>query len=118
MVKLALAEEQPTERSTKLERLSGWINEIQDELDDYFREMKEFSGAEPDQVFLKLAAWSARASEIRSALVRQENRRAQAFRTREIDPFLDELDRQFRIHSRVVTIRQQDWEMTRGPSGT
>lgn len=85
----------------------GW----QQELDEYFTEMKELHGYEPDQVFMRLAGWSARASEIRSQLVRAEGRRAQAFRTREIEPFLDEIDRQFRLHSRVQSVREWDLKL-------
>ena len=92
----------------------NWIEPLQQEIDGYYEIMKQFNQYEPAEIFLYIAAWSARASEIRSKIVRVESRRAQAFRTRELDPFLDELDRQFRIHSRVVTIRQHEWDMQKG----
>src|SRR4051812_39893942 len=84
------------------------IDAVRHELDGYYGEMKDFAGCEPDEIFMKLAGWSARASEIRSQLVRQEGRRAQALRTREVEPFLDEIDRQFRLHSRVQAVREWD----------
>lgn len=86
------------------------LEDLQAELDGYYEEMKTL-GELPDVVFLKLAAWSARASEIRSRCVRQESRKMQAFRTREIDPFLEEVDRQYRFYSRIVSVRGQEIQL-------
>lgn len=88
------------------------LEKLRSELDDYYSEMKNFKGAQPDEVFLKLAGWSARASELRAQVVRLESRRMQAFRTREIEPFLEEVDRQFKFFSRVTTIRELDQKLT------
>lgn len=111
MVTLTLAksgeEEMPPNRG-------DFIADVQVELDGYYVEMKQFLSMEPTEIYMKLAAWSARASEIRSRLVRQESRKAQAFRTREVDPFIDECDRQFKIYSRIQSCRQQEWDMQRG----
>lgn len=88
--------------------VTGW----RAELDHYYISMQQFQQFEPDEIFMALAGFSARASEIRSHLVRQQSRASAAFRTQEIDPFLAEVDRQFKLWSRVVTVRGQDIEMT------
>jgi len=84
------------------------------EFDGCFQEMKEFEGKQPDDIFMKLAAWSARASEIRSWIVRSESRKTTAFRTREIDPFLEEIDRQYKFWSRTQAVREMDFKMAGG----
>jgi hypothetical protein len=63
----------------------------------------------PDEIFVRLAGMSARLSEIRFQVVRSDQRVLQAFRTREIDPFLEEVDRQFKIFSRIQTVKE--WEL-------
>lgn len=86
----------------------------QAELDGYYAQMREFSSVEVTEILMALAAFSARASEIRSVLVRNENRRAQTFRTKEIEPFLEEVDRQFKTWSRLISVRQQEWDISKG----
>lgn len=78
------------------------------EIDSYYHEFKNFDGNDPAKVFLTLAACSARASEIRNLVSRSESRRLVAFVKKEIDPFLDECERQFRFHSRALTVREQE----------
>lgn len=84
------------------------------ELDDYYGEMQGFGNMDPVEVFLRLSAYSARASEIRSQIVRSENRRHLSFRTQEIDPFIDECDRQFKLHSRIQATREMEFKMSGG----
>lgn len=100
--------------SPVVQRRGDSIEVYQGELDDYFAEMRGLNGMEPTQVLQKLSSWSARASEIRSQLVRVDSRRSNSFRTREIDPFLEECDRQFRIHSRLQSVRETEWRMAGG----
>lgn len=85
------------------------VDVLRKELDGYYQEMQEFS--DPGTIFLKLAAWTARAYEVRSRLIRSENRRVQTFRTRELDPFLECVDRQFKIYSRMVSLQKQEFDM-------
>ena len=84
---------------------------LREELDGYYSEMKGFSEFDLEEVYLKLSAWSARASEIRSTLVRQESRAAMAFRTKEIEPFLSEIKNQFGIWSRIQAHRETDYKL-------
>ena len=93
---------------------NDWIENYQGELDAYYAAMQQLNQMLPSLVMQKLSSWSARASEIRSQLVRVDSRRSTAFRTREVDPFLTECDRQFKIHSRIESIRDLDWKMAGG----
>lgn len=92
-------------------RVPDNIRKFREELDSYYQEMKTFDPYDLADIFLKLASWSARVSEIRGLLYRMDNRVNTAFRTREIDPFLNEVDRQFRTYSRIEAIRQAEYKM-------
>lgn len=87
---------------------------ILDEIDSYYRRMKEFNDLEPTEVLQLLSSFSARASEIRSVLQRVDSKRSYAVRTKHIDPFIEECDRQFKVHSRIQSIRETDFKLARG----
>lgn len=84
------------------------------ELDNYYETMRKFEGMEITDVFMSLAAFSARASEIRSLLVRDQGRSANGFRTQEIDPFLTEVDRQFKLWSRIQAVTEMELRLAGG----
>lgn len=84
-----------------------------EELDSYYELMETFETYDVDEILRALSAMTARVSHIRSSVVRNENRQTQSFRTRELDPFLEEADRQFKIWSRILSIRSMDWEMSK-----
>lgn len=85
------------------------------ELDGFFDLMNTFSVMPSQEVLQNLASFSSRASYIRSQIMRlPENKRTTSFRTRELDPFLDECDRQFRIWSRCFAVQAQEWEISKG----
>lgn len=85
---------QPTSRTN----VQVWREEIF----GYYEVMKTFNDMDPSDVFRSLSAYSARASEIRAHIGEKESRTEAAFRIRVIDPFLEECDRQFKIHSRTL----------------
>lgn len=90
------------------------LKDLRSELDEYYGEMLRFRDMEPDEIFMRLSAYSARASYIRSDIMRAQNRTLTAFRTGEIDPFLTECDRQFKVWSRVFAVTSLDWNLARG----
>jgi hypothetical protein len=85
-----------------------------DELDDYYGQILQFVGMEPDQVLLIVSGVSARLIAIRAQLVRSNSQRANKLRTGEIDPLLDHLKQQAQLHSRLITMRQLDWQLSGG----
>ena len=87
---------------------------VRAELDEYYLAMQRFGELEPDQIFMALSAYSARMGELRLQLVRRDSRRCTSLRCKEVDPFIEECDRQFKIWSRIVATRTMDWEMTKG----
>ena len=87
---------------------------IQNELNDYLRRLQLLNSLPPVEVFQTLSAASARLAEIRNHLVRTDNRRYTALRTKEVDPLIDEVDRQFKFHSRIASVRQMEWDATTG----
>ena len=84
------------------------------EMDECYEIMKAFHSEDPAVIFKEIAAMTARFSHIRSQIVRVESKTWQNFRTKEVDPFLEECDRQFKIWSRAFSVQTLDWEMTKG----
>lgn len=90
---------------------------VEDEIDLMLRAVREFWSLEPDQVMRACSALSARSSELYVHLHRIEGRREwKQIRTMQVDTLLKELDRQFKIHSRIVEVRRQDLDLLRGAS--
>ena len=92
-------------------KAAGDLKVWQAEMDGWYATMLEFPNMEPDQVFVSLSAWTARASYMRSFINRSEQRTQQTFRTKQIDPFIAECDRQFKIWSRVFSVQSLDWNL-------
>jgi hypothetical protein len=107
---------EPAESSSSL-RFSTeqrWVIEVRGEIDDYMVLLRQLRSLPPDEVFLELSGITARMAELRLTCVRSESRRLVQLRTREIDPLLEECERQFRFHSRLQAVRQMEWDHTRG----
>lgn len=90
------------------------IPAYQAEIDGFYVLMKDFNELDLRGVLSSLAAMSARASYIRSLVIRNEGRQAASFRTRQIEPFLDEVDRQFKTWSRLQSVIQMEFDASRG----
>lgn len=89
------------------------IDEWRNELANYHATLVGLSrcGDTPDQIFLLISSYTARASEIRSFLVDDDSRLSNAFRTKQIDPFIQECDRQFKVWSRIVSVQQTEIDL-------
>ena len=92
------------------DRLDLWKAEIA----GCYETMKRLVDMDPTEVFQSLSQFSARASEIRSQIGPVEGKREAAFRIRIIDPFIEECDRQFKIHSRIIAIHEMDARLAGG----
>lgn len=88
----------------------GWKKEIA----GYYERMVLFIDTDALTVFQSLSQFSARASEIRSRISSNANREETTFRTRVLDPFLEECDRQFKLHSRIQAINELDARLAGG----
>lgn len=87
---------------------------LQHELDGYHVRLKAFQGMPPASVLLELSGIGARCTELRKDLQRAGGRDADALRTKELDPLIAQLEFQFKIHSRLLTSNQLDWQMSGG----
>jgi hypothetical protein len=93
------------------------LEKIRAELDSFYDIMNSFSSLDPSEIFQSLAAFTARASYMRSQIMRlPENRMMTNFRTKELDPFIEECDRQFKFWSRYQSVQAYEWEITKGVS--
>lgn len=101
-------------RITKNSSLSSELDGYRKEIDGYRKEMCELGARDPSDVFQRIAGWAARVSDIRATVYRDESRRSTAFRTRDIDPFLDQCDFQFKVWSRIQAVREMEYKLTGG----
>lgn len=87
---------------------------VEDEIDVMLRTVRGFWDMEPDEVMRMIAAISARATELGVHLHRLEGRREwRQVRTMQVERLLSELDRQFRLASRLLEVRRQDIELSK-----
>jgi hypothetical protein len=91
----------------------GTRDEIEAELDLIAAAIRGFHSKQPDQVMRETAGYSARLTELCVLLHRVEgsNRQYTRIRTQQVERFLAELDRQFKIASRLVEVLRQDLEL-------
>lgn len=96
--------------------VGGSIASVRQEIDDCFADIKTFSNREPDEVMRLVSGWSARFSELKVRIRRIEDTHREWFpvRDREIEPVLDELQQQYVIASRLLTVRELDYKMSLG----
>jgi hypothetical protein len=84
--------------------------EIEAELDVVAVAIRAFYCQPPDQAMRQIAAFSARLTELAVLLhrVESQDRQYTRVRTQQVERLLSELDRQFKIASRLVEVMRQD----------
>jgi hypothetical protein len=98
------------EPKTSEEAAKAW----REELLGYLREMGRFKDFEfPIEILRKLSAFSARARYIHNQIGSSKNRVLRDFKYEEVIPFLNEAEFQFKVWSRVVSINNLEWDMTK-----
>lgn len=102
--------------SLHIAEMGGSIDTIRAEINDAFADMKSFLQHEPDEIMRITSGHSARLSELRVMCMRCEDwyRPARDLRTRELEPALEELEKQWRNASRLHSVRELDWKMESG----
>lgn len=92
------------------------IDQVRQEVNDAFEDMKGFISMEPDEIMRLCAGHSARLSEIRVRINRIEDfhRQWRPVRVKEIEPTLEELSNQFSAASRLLSARELDWRIETG----
>lgn len=87
---------------------------VEDEIDLMLRALRGFWDMQPDQVMQMTSAMGARCTELAIHLHRLEGKREwRQVRTQQVERIIAELDRQFRIASRLIEVRRQDLETSR-----
>lgn len=96
--------------------IGGSILTVRAEIDDAFADMKTFHNLEPDECMRLTGGHSARLSEIRVRIMRVEDwdREWKNVRVREIEPAIEELERQWRNASRLHSVRELDYKIESG----
>jgi hypothetical protein len=106
-----LEDDRPERRPTPINPHERDLGRFREELAGYYATMREFRGRDVGPVLQELASMSARASEIRHYLVDGETRPQAAFRTKQLDPFLEEVERQFKLYSRIQSTLEMEWKL-------
>lgn len=93
----------------------GSREQIEAELDGIMIVIRDFWTMEPDHVMSHCAAMTARLTELEVLLHRVEvrDRQFKQIRTMQVQKILGEVERQFKIASRMVEVRRQDMEVLR-----
>lgn len=98
-----------------LDQVEEQIQKYRKELISFLKDCYDFQNRDDIGEILKdLSAFSARASLIRSLIIRSNHPKFNRFRIDELDPFLVEVDRQFKIWSRVSSVEQFEWDKIKG----
>lgn len=84
------------------------LDALRAEVDRYYVRVRDLGTLESSEIFMDLAAITGRLSEMRKDVYRQTGRLYTAFRTQEIDPLLEECDRQFKFFSRAFSAVELD----------
>jgi hypothetical protein len=94
----------------------GSRDDIQAELDSIAAACRQFHMQQPDQVLKQVAAYGARLTELTVLLHRVEalDRQYTRVRTQQVEKWLAELDRQFKVASRLVEVQRQDLALLGG----
>lgn len=102
--------------SILIPEMGGSVDSIRGEINDAFADMRTFLSREPDEIMRMTSAHSARLSELRVMCMRAEDwyRPARDLRTRELEPTIEELEKQWRNASRLHSVRELDWKMESG----
>jgi hypothetical protein len=89
--------------------------QIEAELDGILLVIRDFFAMEPDHVMGHCAAMTARLTELEVLLHRVEvrDRQFKQIRTMQVQKILVEVERQFKIASRLIEVRRQDMENMR-----
>lgn len=106
----------PLDTSVVEPSIGGSIDSVRVEVDDAFADMKTFFNREPDEIMRMAGGHSARLSELRVRVMRVEDFRREwkSVRTRELEPALEELERQYTIASRLHSVRELDFKLEGG----
>lgn len=106
----------PLDTSIYNDVVGGSIDSVRTEIDDAFADMKTCHNLNPDEAMRIASGHSARLSELRVRIQRVEDylREWKNVRTREVEPALEELERQYTIASRLHSVRELDWKMEYG----
>lgn len=84
-------------------------NTYETELDDMRARVTQFPDQDPAEVLMVISGIAGRLAEIRAQLYRDNSQRCTQLRTREVDPLRDDLELQFKLHSRRIAMLE--WEL-------
>lgn len=88
---------------------------FREEIKRYYQLMELFKTRMDLQGILNdLSGISARASSIRNEVIRSKNQQVKEFRIGEVDPLISEVERQFKIWSRIGSVAEMEWKMGGG----
>lgn len=101
-------------RPERVQQASGFYTQVESELDDMRKQVREFPNLDPSDVLMVISGVAGRLAEIRAWLYRDNSQRCTQIRTREVDPLREDLDLQFKLHSRRIALMEWELRMSGG----
>jgi len=99
---------------SKSEYIEDFANNLYTEIESFYNILEQLNRMDEVEKFQHISAMSARASHLRNQLTRagaKKDARLDYCRINYIDPFLKEVDRQFKVHSRVFSVVESERAM-------
>lgn len=90
------------------------VDSLAGELDAMRATVCTYPDLDPADVLLSISGLAGRLAEVRVQLLRAGTQRCTALRTREVDPLREDLDLQFKLHSRRISMMEFELKMTGG----
>lgn len=90
------------------------VDACREEIAGYLKEMQDWDADQGDNILQSLASMHARAASMRHWLHDQRSQKANKFRQNELNDFINTCDFQFRIYSRIQSVRQSEMNLSRG----
>lgn len=82
------------------------LSDLQQEVAEFYTRLTKLSETDMAEVFKSLSAISSRTAEIRSWLQSSESRQMRAFKANQVEPLLEECERQYTYLSRLQAVRE------------
>lgn len=92
-----------------------FVKQCREEISENFVQLSKFSeNSDLQEVFQRIAAYSARASYMAAQCRKSKDPKVQQFHENELRVFIDELRFQFQAYSRILTTQQFEYDMSKG----
>lgn len=92
-----------------------FVSTSREEINTYFKEIAKFKDSKDlEDILVKIASYSARASFMAAQASKSNSPVVSKFLDTELDGFLNEVQFQFKVWSRIQSVMQYEFELSKG----